>query len=272
MLTRKELYVMKEDSVDGFMDFAVGTAKKAGAKALAYYGKGDTAVKFDDSLVTEAELSIRGLFEGELKKLNPLHRIFDEANEISRQYSHSENRYLWVIDAIDGVANFQAGIPIWGISIAMLENFWPVLGVFFMPVTGDIFYSRAGGPAYHVSTVISTSSQEGITDESLLFTFSRFNHHYRTSFPGKIRTMGCAGAHICYVAMGRAEAAILANHSFSELAAASVILESAGGNIFTIEGAEFYLSNYLDGKRIAEHLVAAPASNLSQVRACLELI
>ena len=50
MLTRKELYVMKEDSVDGFMDFAVGTAKKAGAKALAYYGKGDTAVKFDDSL------------------------------------------------------------------------------------------------------------------------------------------------------------------------------------------------------------------------------
>jgi myo-inositol-1(or 4)-monophosphatase len=154
----------------------------------------------------------------------------------------------------------------------MLENFWPVLGVFFMPVTGDIFYSRAGGPAFHGSTAISASIQDEITDESLLFTFSRFNHHYRTTFPGKIRTMGCAGAHICYVAMGRAEAAILANHSFSELAAASVILESAGGKLFTTEGEEFYLSNYLDGKRITEHLVAVPAATLSQVRACLTRI
>ncbi len=260
---------MKEQSADEFMDFALTTVKKAGENALSYYGKGDAGVKFDDSLVTEAELSIRGLFENELKKLNPLHRIFEEGNEISRQYSHGENRYLWVIDPIDGVANFQAGIPTWGISIAMLENFWPVLGVFLMPVTGDVFYSRAGGPAYHGTEAISASRRDEITDESLLFTFSRFNHHYRTTFPGKIRTMGCAGAHICYVAMGRAEAAILANHSFSELAAASVILESAGGKIFTTDGEEFYLSNYIDGKRIADHLLAVPASTLAEVRACL---
>ena len=55
-----------------------------------------------------------------------------------------EERYLWIFDPFDGVANFQAGIPVWGLSLALLENFWPILGAFYMPVTGDLFHAVAG--------------------------------------------------------------------------------------------------------------------------------
>ena len=74
--------------------------------------------------------------EKELKKSYPDHKTF-ENREVGEEYSHDENRYLWIFDPIDGVDNFQAGIPIWGMSLALIDNFWPIFGVFYMPSTGD---------------------------------------------------------------------------------------------------------------------------------------
>ena len=77
-----------------------------------------------------------------------------------------------------------------------------------MPATGDIFYAYADDNAYWGSQSIRISSQKSINDESLLLIYSRFHRNHHTSFPGKIRNLGCTGAHICYVAMGRAEASV----------------------------------------------------------------
>ncbi|MCK5417712.1 MAG: hypothetical protein KAI93_04380, partial [Desulfobacterales bacterium] len=83
-------------------------------------------------------------------------------------------------------------------------------------------------------------------------------------------SLGCASAHICYVAMGRADAAVITNESFQGLAAARVILEAAGGTICKIDGSEFHLNEYLDGQRINDHLLIAAPENLSQVRGFLK--
>jgi myo-inositol-1(or 4)-monophosphatase len=262
----------KDISADDFLRFAVETARKAALKALPLYGKGDPSVNFDEAVVTEAELAVRGFFDSEVASRYPNHTIGDERFLVERGYSHGEGRYLWIMDPLDGSANFQAGIPVWGISIALLENFWPVLGVFYMPSTNDMFCARAGGKAFRGEATMSVSDRDIITDESLLFTYSRFNQHYKTSFPGKIRTMGCAGAHICYVAMGRAEAAILANQSFYELAAPYVILQAAGGRLYTTDGREFFPGEYSEGGRISEHLLAAPPGTVSQLKGHLTRI
>jgi myo-inositol-1(or 4)-monophosphatase len=76
---------------------------------------------------------------------------------------------------VDGVANFQAGIPIWGTSLALLENYWPVLGVFYMPVTGDIFHAKAGPKAFRGEQRICISPQEEINDESSAFDLFPFS-------------------------------------------------------------------------------------------------
>ena len=78
--------------------------------------------------------------------------------------------------------------------------------------------------------------------------------------------MGCASAHICYVAMGRADAVLVANESFQGLAAARVIIEAAGGKFSKIDGSDFYLNEYLDGQRIEDHLLIAAPENFTQVR------
>jgi myo-inositol-1(or 4)-monophosphatase len=248
--------------------FAVDVVRQAGAKALEYYGTGRPQMKFDESAITEAEIRLTQLFHQMLQERYPEHQVFAR-DRVNDKYSHDAKRYLWIFDALDGVANFQAGIPIWGVSVALLDNFWPILGAFFMPATNDLFYASVGKSAFWGEDPITISSGEDINGESLLLTYSRFHLQYHSTFPGKIRSLGCACAHICYVATGRADVALVANETFQGLAAARVIIEAAGGKIWKIDGGEFYLNEYLDGQRIDDHLLAATPEVISQVRTYL---
>jgi len=261
----------KRDGIEDLTQFAMEVIRRSGEEALSYYGKGNPNVKFDDELVTEAELHLTDFYQDQLHAHFPEHQVFKNIQE-NKGYTHEGKRYLWIYDALDGVANFQAGIPIWGTSLALLENFWPILGVFYMPATGDLFHAQAGNKAFWGKREIRVSAQENINDESLLLTYSRFHHYYHPTFPGKIRDLGCTTAHICYVAMGRAEAAVIANESYQGLAAARVIIEAAGGKIYKMDGSEFFLDEYLDGQRIDDHLLVVAPDTYSQARKYLQEI
>jgi len=244
--------------------FSIDLVQEAGKVALNYYGKGRKQAVFDQSLVTEAELRLSNYFQEQLSRQFPDHLAFS-SSQIRKEYSHDEKRYLWIFDPIDGVDNFQAGVPIWGMSLALLENFWPVLGLFYMPATGDLFHAQADKTAYWGEREIHVTKKEDVDDESLLLTFSRFHRQYHSEFPGKIRNLGCTAAHICYVAKGRADAAIIANESYQDLAATRVIIEAAGGKICRMDGSKFHLSDYIEGGRISEHLLVASPNNTEQV-------
>lgn len=261
-----------EGKIDELSGFALDMVKRLGEKArCGFSGRGETRLKFDQSLVTQAEIQLSEEFSNELKAAFPEHRIFPDIRE-DHNYTHEENRYLWIFDPLDGVANFQAGIPIWGVSLALFENYWPLFGAFQMPATGDLFHARAGESAFWNDRPIRTSSQEAINDESLLLTYSRFHQRYHSNFPGKIRNLGCTAAHLCYVAAGWAEAAVIANESYQELAAASIIVTAAGGKIHKMDGGEFFLADYIHGDKEAEHLIAMPGGLHSQILPCLQLV
>lgn len=260
--------VSKNQGIDDLTQFGMEVIRSAGEEALSFYGKGKNQVKFDEELVTKAELDLTEFFKNQLYRRFPGHQIFTNTQE-NKEYTHEGHRYVWVYDALDGVANFQAGIPIWGTSLALLENFWPIFGVFYMPVTGDLFYAQAGHNAFWGKEKAHVSAREDIDDESVLFTYSRFHTHYRSLFPGKIRNLGCTAAHICYVATGRAEGAVIANESYRDLAAARVIIEAAGGKIFKTDGGELFLDEYLDGRRIYDHLLVVAPNTYSQLRSYL---
>ena len=255
--------------IEALTSFAIDAIRTAGQAAMERFGKGKGSAKFDEGLVTRAELQISQCFQDSLQSQYPDHRMFT-SKTVDTAYTHDSRRYLWIFDPIDGVDNYQAGIPIWGMSLALLENFWPVFGAFFMPATGDLFHARAGGDAYWGENHIQMGTDRIIDDESLMFTFSRFHQHYISRFPGKIRNLGCTGAHLCYVAMGRADVAITANESFQDLAATRMIVEAAGGRLYKASGERFYLNDHLNGERIEEHLIITTAGSCQSVIECLE--
>ena len=218
------------EGIDELRRFAMDLIRNVGEEAKVFYGRSKPQTKFDERLVTEAELHLNDFFRNALTAKFPEHQVFVN-RDLDRDYSHEGKRYLWIFDPIDGVDNFQAGIPIWGMSLALLDNFWPTIGMFYMPVTDDLFHAQVGKPAFRGTTPIKIKAREAVDDESLLLTYSRFHHHYRTAFPGKIRNLGCTAAHICYVATGRADAAVIANESYQDLASTRVIIEAAGGKV-----------------------------------------
>ena len=229
--------------VGDFYMFARETIRHLGREAMTFHGKGQQSSSFDKDLVTQAELHLNQTF----------------TRLISERYSTPP----------DGVDNFQSDIPIWGMSLALYENFWPVLGLFYMPATNDLFRGCAGSDAYWNDRVIRINDHGAVSQESLLLTFSRFHQHYRCRFPGKIRDFGSTGAHACYVAMGRADAAFTANESFKDLAAVNVIVEAAGGKLYKIDGGKFFLGDYVEGQRSTNHLMIASKINAAPVLKCL---
>jgi myo-inositol-1(or 4)-monophosphatase len=251
--------------VDELIRFAKTVVQQAGEQALSFYGKGAPTLKFDSDLLTKAEIQLTRFFENQLQSTFPEHQLF-QSTHADHGYTHGEKRYLWIFDPINGSANFQSGIPIWGVSVALLENFWPILGVFYMPVTGDLFHACAGAKAFHGNRPIQVRGHDTLNDESLLFVFSRFHQQFRCSFPGKIRDLGCTGAHFCYVAMGRGEAVVAANESFRDLAGLRVILEAAGGKIFNLDGSGFFLNDYLDGHSIDGGILACSPDTATQIK------
>ncbi len=254
----------RNTDIQELMDFATAAIREAGQEALKYYGRGRSGVAFDESLVTEAELHLNEVLRSRIESRFRGHNFFQNTPQ-DTAYSHEGNRYLWIYDPLDGVANFQAGIPVWGMSLALLENFWPVLGLFYMPASRDLFHARAAKGAYWGDRAIGISSPDDLNDESVLFTYSRFHETYQSSFPGKIRNLGSTVAHVCYVAAGRATAAFVSQETFQDLAAARVILESAGGGFHKMDGGEFFLNEYLDGERIEQPLLASGRTNLRRI-------
>jgi myo-inositol-1(or 4)-monophosphatase len=267
---RKEEHLDKDQiAISELESFARETLLAAGQIAMVDYGRGLPDVKFDRSLGTEAELKLNRFFQEALQQRFPKHLLFD-GQRAGESYTHEPQRYMWIFDPLDGMSNFMAGIPIWGMSLALLENFWPVFGYFHMPATGDLFFARAGQAAYRGEAKIRVSRQENINDESVLLTFSRFHQHYRSRFPGKQLNLGCTAAHICYVAMGRAEAALVAHESYQGLAAVRVIVEAAGGGFMRLDGTKFPIAEYLEGASGDLHLLVLAPKLFKQVNPCLK--
>ncbi len=253
--------------IDALNSFALETIRQMGQEALRFYGQARGQVPFDQDLVTQAELHLNDTFQKKISDRFPEHLIYG-LQALDEGYTHDARRHVWVYDSLDGTDNFQIGIPIWGMSLALYENHWPVLGIFYMPATNDLFRAEAGKAAYWNDRQIHIAERD-FSQESLLLTFSRFHQHYACRFPGKIRALGSTGAHFCYVAMGRADAALIANESFRDLAAVRVIVEAAGGKLFRPDGVTFFLGEYVDGRRIEDHLIVTSGANALPMLDCI---
>ncbi|MGY4750620.1 inositol monophosphatase family protein [Pannonibacter sp. Q-1] len=125
------------------MEFAVGLARRAGALGLDYFRKLETLTiinKGHQDLVTEADRNVETLVRDEIAAVFPGDGIVGE--EHGRVEGASG--YTWVIDPIDGTANFVAGIPQWCVIIACVHNGETVIGVIHDPVSGEMFAAERG--------------------------------------------------------------------------------------------------------------------------------
>lgn len=144
----------------------------------------------------------------------------------------------WIIDPIDGTVNYYYGIPIFCVCIALELHGALVLGCVYDPMQDECYTALRGsgahcnGRAIHVSTRRDLAEAvifagHGSHDNSGAHGLRRFA--YLSARVRKMRILGSAALSLCYIAAGRFDAYIESSINLWDFAAASVILEEAGG-------------------------------------------
>lgn len=132
--------------------------------ALKYYDNPTRTIKSDNSIVTEADRDIEAYLESVLSSPETGNYLLGEETIKSRDENYIEcamkNR-AWVVDPIDGTAPYSFHIPIWGISLGLMENSILIEGAIYLPVTKEMFITSDGKVFYAVFT-------ESFSDKTVL--------------------------------------------------------------------------------------------------------
>lgn len=172
-----------------------------------------------------------------------LREILPEAGFITEEGSagHNEEEYRWIVDPLDGTTNFTHGLPVYAISIALMFADELVVGVVYEINKDEMFSATKGAGAWLNDERIQVSSRTALS-ESLLATGFPYNNfdkmpeylnilkEFMQSTHG-LRRMGSAAVDLAYVACGRFEGFFEYNLNAWDVAAGSLIVKEAGGEV-----------------------------------------
>lgn len=187
-----------------------------------------------------------------------LHEILPEAGFIAEENTVSDKgeQLKWVIDPLDGTTNFIHGIPVYAISIALMEGNETVLGVVYELNQNECFSAWKDGPAMKDGDEIHVSSAAKIKDSLIATGFPYYDFHKIKAYMESLeyfmqnshgaRRIGSAAVDLAYVACGRFDAFYEYSLQPWDVAAGAFIVQRAGGRVSDFKGGD----NYIFGKEL----------------------
>lgn len=252
-------------------------ARRAGDETLRYFRKSfalwTKAGPYD--VVTEADQASEAVILPALRALLPEAAILSEESGASGQ----DGGLRWVIDPIDGTTNFAAGLPYYGICIALADSAGePVIGVIFNPPTGEMFSASRGGGAFLNSQPIHVTPTPSLAQSVLIGGFSirpeiaRRQLRQWTALMERtrgLRRIGSAAMDLAYVAAGYADGYWEMALKPWDVLAGLLLVHEAGGRISgfsggtdcLFSGAEMVATNRLIHDELLAVIAAADAQD-----------
>ncbi len=230
-----------DETITRALRVGVEAAESAGEPLEDLHGRVESIeVKSDKSdIVTEADYQAERIIGAVIENEFPDHGIRSE-EAVQRT---AEGPYTWMIDPLDGTGNFAHGNPNYAVSIGLLRDGVPVMGVVHAPETDETFAAAAGGPAYENETRLSTTDRDRLDESMLLSGYDPdggFLSHFYQETRG-VRRLGSAALSLCYLASGSADAVWEFDTYPWDVAAGLVIARAAGARITDAAGTEYEL-------------------------------
>jgi len=226
------------------LETAMEAARQAGA-VLTRYAQSGFHVEYKSviNLVTEADHAAEQCVIDCIRTQYPAHGFLAEERG---RVDQEQSPYVWIIDPLDGTTNFAHGFPAYCVSIGLEYQGQSVLGVVCDPTRDELFSAIRGGGA-HLNGHPIHVSQTAILDQALLVTGfaydiretqqNNLDHFVRFALRAQgIRRTGSAALDLCYVAAGRFDGFWEVKLNPWDMAAGTVILKEAGGQITNLRG------------------------------------
>ena len=195
------------------------------------------------NFVTDYDSRIQKILEKRLLELLPEAVFLGEEDQMD--HTDISSGYSFIVDPIDGTANFTRGLNASCISVALAQDGRPVLGVVYNPYREETFYARKGKGAYLNGERISASGRP-LEEGLVLFGTAPYQEELtRRSFEIAFRYMsraedlrrsGSAAIDLCTIACGRAEFFFELSLCPWDYAAGALIVEEAGGLVCDLAG------------------------------------
>lgn len=181
--------------------------------------------------------------QAEEQLVKGLQQILPEAGFITEEGTVTERaeEYNWIIDPLDGTTNFIHGLPLFSISIGLMQNSEIVLGVVYEVSHDECFYATKGGGAFCNDKPIRVSGTEKLagglivtgypyTDFGKTDTYLQILKGFMQQSHG-VRRLGSAAIDLAYVAKGIFEGFFEFNLNPYDVAAGVILVREAGGYV-----------------------------------------
>jgi len=208
------------------------------------------SLKGPGNFVTASDIKVEKILIEELQKARPTYSILsEEIGEINNDKS-----FKWIIDPIDGTANFLHGIPHFAISIGLEHDKEIICGIIYDPIKDEMFVAEKGNGAYLNNKRMRVSSRSKLEDclistggptkdskhrELTLEEYKKFSS--KVFIP--VRKLGSASLDMAYVAAGRCDGYWQRDLSYWDIAAGIILVKESGGFVTDFNGENQYIEN-----------------------------
>jgi myo-inositol-1(or 4)-monophosphatase len=247
--------------------FGLELARRAGSVLMDRYERLEQIdYKSARDVVTEADHLSEALIVEAIQERFPTDAILaEETGEhraVAGEAPTSGRGRVWIVDPLDGTVNYANGIPVFCVSIGLVIDGAPAVGVILDPTRNESFAATSDGPATLDGRPINTSDKDKLSDFVISMALAgraatararNVRRQIRIS-----RSMGSAALALAYVANGRFDAFIQQGGlSAWDVAAAGLIAERGGATVTAMDGGPWF--DLARGPRSIGILAAPPA-------------
>jgi fructose-1,6-bisphosphatase/inositol monophosphatase family enzyme len=232
---------MRNNHSEEYLAIMLKLASAAGDISIKYLNKSIPSLKKDLSVITAADKRISRLCHEALRGIlkDPAHFLVDEESpEVSQPLNWGrleKTSFLWAIDPIDGTRLYANRMPMYGISLGLLKDLKPWLGVVYFPMLRELFYCD-GKNAYYVQHAFTSKSKsikikpinEKLSPKSLFFCNDTFFNKFAWKDKDfHIMINACAVVNLCWPSIGRGLGCFIKSHLW-DFAGSWPIMRHAG--------------------------------------------
>ena len=220
------------------LEFAITLSRAAGARALEAFRSIETLTiesKGHQDLVSNADRETEAFVRAEIARVYPDDGIVGEEDAPKPTTSG----WTWVIDPIDGTANFVSGIPAWCVILACVHSGETQIGAICEPASGETFWAGRGKGAFVNGKKLGVSKAKSLAEGSLGTGFAaRESHRAIVGLIDDLIGQGgmffrnaSGGLMLAYTAAGRLVGYVEEDMNAWDCLAGLLMIEEAGGLI-----------------------------------------
>lgn len=237
-------------SLKADLSFAGDLAVQAGGILMDRYERLERIdYKSARDVVTEADHESEALILDAIRLRYPTDAILAEEtgehHAVAGEAPMSGRGRVWIVDPLDGTVNYANGLPVFCVSIALVVDGVPAVGVILDPTRRELFAATSDGPATLNGAAIRASDKDRLSDFVISMSLNGRTATTRARNVRKAiripRSMGSAALALAYVANGRFDAFIQQGGLSSwDVAAAGLIAERGGATVTSMDGGPWF--------------------------------